>query len=532
MGLYDTFIPVDWFYLAGAFGVVFIVSRVLKFVNGLKAVSWLPGLRLPLDQMSPPGVLISYCRWNPGLYLTWNERFTFYQGWNSETVSSVPFLLGPPSIYTSSLEVARQIVSSGPKSAWVKPIATSQTTSVWGDNILSTNNPEWRKHRRILGPAFTQSSTYTHLWSAAQRIYHEMTESEGWDMRDEVEIPVMQKLTFRFALNVILSTGFGIDLPWDSPPGQGDEVTLQQALRLYADHVTFFVLVPKWIQRLPFPWLKKMSTAYGVLHDYMHTQVAERRAGIGGEAELKSDIFSLLIHANEEDGKLSLTDSEVIGNVFSLLFAGHETTAQTFTIVLGYLGMYPDVQREMYDEIIRVVGRDREPVYEDFGKLQKILSLFFECVRLYPSGYLMIREAKEDTFLTIPKDGWSSETRTIAIEKGTHAIIDVVGIQLNPRYFDNPTRFDPSRWYGVSSESETVSAWSIGPRTCIGRKFAFVEAVCFLTLFIRDWHVEPILRKGESTEEWRERVMVPKLMLSLGVQDVPVKLTRRTSRKQ
>ncbi|KAI0064333.1 cytochrome P450 [Artomyces pyxidatus] len=531
MTFYDNIVVAPWLYLAVALGLVFIVSRVLKLVNGLKAVSWLPGFRLPLDQLGPPGALIPYCWWNRGMYLTWNERFTFYQGWNSETVSSVPFLIGPPAIYTSSVEVARQIVGGGPKSAWIKTLGTTRVTSVWGDNVLSTNNPEWRKHRRILGPAFTQTSTYVRLWSNAQRIYHEMTAFEGWDTQDEIEIPVMQKLTFRFALNVILSLGFGVDLPWDSPPGQGDEVTLQEALRLYSDNVMFFVLVPKWIQRLPFPWFKKMAVSHRVISDYMHGQVTERRAEINGGAESKSDVFSMLIQASEEDGKLSLTDSEVIGNVFSLLFAGHETTAQTFTIAIGYLGIYPDVQQEMYDEILQVVGKDRDPVYEDFGSLQKILALFYECVRLYPSGYIMLREATEDTVLTIPNDGWAPGTRTIAIEKGTHGIVDVIGMQLNPRYFDNPSKFDPSRWYGVSSDSETISAWSIGPRTCIGRKFAFVEAVCFLTLFIRDWHVEPILRKGESTEEWRERVMVPKLMLSLGVQDVPVKLTRRTYRK-
>ncbi|KAI0061763.1 cytochrome P450 [Artomyces pyxidatus] len=530
MVTYDTLAAnVDWRIAGSTLLLFFIVSRVLKFIRGLKAVSWLPGLRTALEQ---PEGLLPTGRWNPGLYLIWNERFTLYQKWNSETVSIVPFLTGKPAIYTSSLEVTRQIVGGGPKSAWVKPELSSRATNIWGDNVLSTNNPEWRKHRRILGPAFTQTSTYVHVWSTTHRIYHEMTASEGWDASDEVEIQVLQKLTTKFALNVILASGFGIALPWDTPPGQGGEVNLQQALRAFADNVTYFIFAPEWVQRLPFPWFKKLAAGRRVLAEYMRSQVEERRAEIRGGAEVKSDVFSLLVRANEEEeGKLKLSDTEVIGNVFSLMFAGHETTAHTFSVVLGLLGIYPDVQQEMYEEVINVVG-NRDPVYDDFGKLQKILALFYESVRLYPSAYMLLRQAAEDTVLTIPEDGWGPGTRSIAIEKGTQAVIDIVGIQLNPRYFTDPEKFDPSRWYGVSSDSETVSAWSIGPRTCIGRKFAFVEAVCFLTLLIREWYVEPIMKPGETTAEWRERIMVPKLMITLSVGNMPIRLKRRASRGQ
>ena len=46
-----------------------------------------------------------------------------------------------------------------------------------------------------------------------------------------------------------------------------------------------------------------------------------------------------------------------------------------------------------------------------------------------------------------------------------------------------------------------------GPRTCIGRKFSIAEAVCFLTLLVRDWIIEPVMNPGETGEQWRERVM-------------------------
>ena len=70
-------------------------------------------------------------------------------------------------------------------------------------------------------------------------------------------------------------------------------------------------------------------------------------------------------------------------------------------------------------------------------------------------------------------------------------------------------------------------ACAAGPRTCIGRKFATTQAVCFLTALLRDYKVEPILRAKETRAEWRARVLDARLVITLGVKDVPVTFVRR-----
>ncbi|OJA12216.1 hypothetical protein AZE42_12986 [Rhizopogon vesiculosus] len=48
----------------------FTVSKVLQFVSGLKAVDYLPGLRVPFQPFSLPGVVVPEMSWNPSmLYL-------------------------------------------------------------------------------------------------------------------------------------------------------------------------------------------------------------------------------------------------------------------------------------------------------------------------------------------------------------------------------------------------------------------------------------------------------------------------------
>jgi cytochrome P450 len=70
----------------------------------------------------------------------------------------------------------------------------------------------------------------------------------------------------------------------------------------------------------------------------------------------------------------------------------------------------------------------------------------------------------------------------------------------------------------------------VGPRECLGRKFATVEAVSFLTLLIRDWKLEPLLQKGETIPEWKERVLDAQILITLGVKDAPVRFVRRNKR--
>jgi len=97
----------------------------------------------------------------------------------------------------------------------------------------------------------------------------------------------------------------------------------------------------------------------------------------------------------------------------------------------------------------------------------------------------------------------------------------MVGVQYNPRYFDSPNEYRPSRWYGVSSDSsEAFTAFSIGPRACIGRKFATTEAVCFLTLLLRDFIIRPFMRPRETKEAWQNRVLDARLGFTLDVVDV------------
>ncbi|KAF9553104.1 cytochrome P450 [Agrocybe pediades] len=505
-----------------------IISKTVAYRRGVQTVRDLPGFRILFHPLNLPGVILPTSWWNPGYLFPWYWRDSAYKRYGNDTISVVPFLAGPTGFYTSNLDVARQVITGAHKCSFFKHENSTQAFLLWGMNLVAADGDTWRKHRRIMGPAFN-NALYDMVWSETLRTYKEMISAEGWDSKDEIEIPVIQKLTFQLALLIIGKCGFGFSFNWFAPPKSDDgRMSIQEALRIVADTHMAAIFTPKWVQNLPIKGMQEMREAHDILTAFMQSQVAERKAELSSGGVPGSDAFTMLVKANEDEGsKYKLDDQELIGNVFVMLFAGHETTAHTLAATLGFLAMYDNLQDEVYQQIVEVVGLQRDPTMEDYPKLDKVLAAFYEALRMFPAGHIMIRDAFEDTVLHIPKPVGEEGTISVPIQKGMQVVVDMIGVQYNPRYFDQPEEYRPSRWYGLANESEAFSAFSIGPRACIGRKFATVESVCFLALILRDYKVEPLLNSGETRQQWRDRVLDGKVVLTLGVKDVPVRVTRR-----
>ncbi|KAF8068991.1 cytochrome P450 [Lyophyllum atratum] len=517
---------------------LFVLSRVVKLFNGLSAVGYLQGYRIPFQGAALPGALFPTSWWNLGLHAHWRWRSTLYKDFGADTFSVVPFLVGLPSIYTSNLDVMRQVVSGEQRTSFRKSKESNQVLIKWGHNLASASDMDmWRRHRRVMGPAFN-NKLYQMVWSETLDTYRQMESVEGWVGKSSIEIPAVQKLSTKMALLVIAKCGFGFDFDWSAPPtGPDGKMTIQEAVRILADSHAIALMMPDWVRYLPMPGFSKIREAFNEFSAFMRKEIDVRTAEVRNEeqsADERTDAFTMLVRANEREAKkLRLDDQEVIGNVFILLFTGHETSAHTISATLALLALHQEIQDEILEQIVSVVGYDRNPVYDDYSNLDKVLSAFYEALRLFPSAHIMVREASEDTILNLPSSDGQEGTTPLPVHKGTNVsipkiVMDMVGIHYSSRYFKDPEEFRPSRFYGTPNESEALSAFGIGPRACVGRKFATTEAVAFLTMLLRDWRVEPKLETGETRGAWREKVLArPTLGITLSVGQAPVRLTKR-----
>jgi cytochrome P450 len=124
--------------------------------------------------------------------------------------------------------------------------------SEWGQTLLTANKEDWRRHRRIIGPAFNPS-TYSLVWAETSQIYKEIITTEGWTQKDVVTLDPVQAYTTRVAFLVISACGFGLRFRWEGETETGDgDMGIQKAMRIWADSLVLRAIAPSWMYKLPF----------------------------------------------------------------------------------------------------------------------------------------------------------------------------------------------------------------------------------------------------------------------------------------
>lgn len=302
-------------------------------------------------------------------------------------------------------------------------------------------------------------------------------------------------------------------------------------LKLILDNcVLIFVFGPKFLGKTWLP--KKLRTLHEACTSFQqHMTEAyeqEKRLSSTGQAQAADQNFlTLLVRASQNEGPQNgtygqLTESEIYGNIFTFNFAGHDTTAHTFTFALYFLAANPEVQDWIHEEIRHVAGerRTQEMEYElDFPRLKRCLAVMLETLRLYTP----VPTSKfTDTSTQTLKVG--ADKRTIAVPPMTMMIPSYAALQTDPKWWGSDSLdWCPARWVKVQDSSAdksgpdveelitprrgTYLAWSGGARDCPGRKFSQVELVATLATLFRYHRVEPVPMAGETPEASRKRVL-------------------------
>ncbi|KAL5485009.1 hypothetical protein ACEPAI_7651 [Sanghuangporus weigelae] len=545
--------------LCGALLAAYLASRVYNIWNAqLNNDRRIPRLITPFQILSMIGAILPKSPFFRRFAFPWDERDSLYKNANLKTVVAIPLFYGRDVLYTSSLAVFHQAVGlHGPAQK-----SDMSILKILGENVVTAEGDTWKRHRRITAPAFNHS-TYRNVWETTEKVYADMLQNEGWVNMNQTPVADFNKITHKLALFIVSIVGFNIPMSWSEPPrDEKGQLSVQAMIFEVASSIMPRSQIPKWCYYLGIDKLKAIDEAYCKFEVFMHERIAEREAHLSKirategtkEADVSEsikDIFGRLVNARISEGKLSLSDEEIIGNCFIFAFAGHETTANTLSMALSLLALYPDKQEWVYNTIKSAIG-DRSPTFEDYDNLTGVLACFYEALRLYPAAYTMIRITAQDCIFSIPRRDDPDTIERISVKKGTPLYLDIVGMLYDPQTFPDPESFIPDRWTDSLSPGESnspsitkdtaaneVSAsspasslegfvgFSFGPRTCLGHKFAKVEAVAFLTLLLREWRVEVVLRDGETKEEWKARVLNPSLRVSMTVKEVPLKLVRR-----
>ncbi|RIB17060.1 cytochrome P450 [Gigaspora rosea] len=186
-----------------------------------------------------------------------------------------------------------------------------------------------------------------------------------------------------------------------------------------------------------------------------------------------------------------MTDDEIRGIMFDAFAAGTDTTSNTFCFVLYYITHHPEVKEKLLDELRTVFKDDwsRPVTMDDLNKLRYCEAIIKETSRIRPTVSMVSRFG--DQVDEVAGYKWPADILFIMY---------VRGINNNPRYWKDPEKFNPDRFYDPKEiEKQQKFAFTMfggGVRMCLGRNLAMIEMKILLASLYRKFDVELVDMKA------------------------------------
>lgn len=352
--------------------------------------------------------------------------------------------------------------------------------------LLTSSGRKWRERRKLITPAF-----HFRILESSLGIFNKHAHIMAEKVQQSLEKPFVDivPLLTMCSLDIICESAMGINLGAQCASEHHYVKNLHALFRACMD-------------RLNRPWLwwdvvyrltrqsREFNAKAKHVNAFIKQVIRERKELMtleqqSGDAEKLSQPFlDLLLTHHLKDP--SFTEDDINEEVNTFMFAGHDTTAASTTYALFLLGLHPEVQKKVHDELDSVFGTDykRPVVREDLTNMKYIECVIKESQRLYSTVPLFGRLLDED--LNIAQH---------TIPRGTTCIVFAQMLHRDPLYYPNPEVFDPSRFLAENNKGRHPFAFvpfSAGPRNCLGQKFAMMEEKVLLVTLLRRFTVKSL----------------------------------------
>jgi cytochrome P450 len=223
--------------------------------------------------------------------------------------------------------------------------------------------------------------------------------------------------------------------------------------------------------------------------------IDERKA----DSTSHNDLLDLLLGTRYEDTGMPMEEGQIIDEILVLLFAGHETTANTLSWLLHLLANHPEAGTKLRSVI-------QSTSIQDAPGNEYMNAVISEGMRLFPAAWMTDRVAlRDDRF------------GEYHFPKGTIVIPFFYGLHHNKKYWSDVNEFKPERFLHQDAtktrKTKNFFPFGAGPRMCIGNHFASMEMAIILHILLSRFDVTPT---KEIPEMWPLITLRPrKLFLNL-----------------
>ena len=430
------------------------------------------------------------------------------------------FDMGQPTLYINDIEIIKHVL--------IKDFDhfTDRRNLELNQNVESNryfmhtlkflNGESWKKMRLIMSPVFT---------SGKLKFMMPVVMDVADTMIEHFEPMAAKKVSFdckdhmlNFTAEVISRCGLGIEAnAFKNPEGlireikslAGDTSTgFWQGLKL----VIFFTL-PALAKRLPITFTSDRSMRHMI--DVIRKSMEARKKS--GSRRKRHDFIELFLKAMEESEsedanvetedqfekdaqqkhvspslmRKKFNDEEIelymISNAMVLFLAGLDTSSTMMSVCLYFLAKNLRVQEQLREEIDRAVmenNGDKHLEYNVVQTLPYLDKIINESLRLYP---LIFEERVCVKSYKIPGTNFT-------VPKGMLVQIPHMAIMRDPKFYPNPNNFDPENFSAENRAARSPYAFlpfGIGPRNCIGMRFALLQMKVSIFRIIADYKVLP-----------------------------------------
>ena len=355
-------------------------------------------------------------------------------------------------------------------------------------SVFGSEGDDWQRQRRMVMASFDPGHVkryFPALLKVAGRLAGRWAKAAQAGTEIDLQADLM-----RYTVDTIAGLAFGAEVNTLESDGN----VIQQHLdKIFpALHKRMFAILPTW-RLVRTPADRQLARSVVAVRAAVDGFVAKARARMAADPGLRDkpgNLLEAMLAAADQAGS-GISDEHVAGNVFGMLLAGEDTTANTLAWMIHLLWCNPLALARATEEVRRVLGPAHQPMtLAQMDQLDYVDACANETMRLKPvapiNGVLALH------------DGAVGD---VAIQAGTLVFCLTRRDSVADIHVPQASQFQPERWLpGATGAAAQMSAsarrtsmpFGAGPRICPGRYLALLEIKVAIATLLSQFDLQAV----------------------------------------
>ena len=361
-------------------------------------------------------------------------------------------------ILTQNPEFINYVLKENHRNYNKSELAT-RVSKFFGNGLLFSNGDYWLKQRRLIQPAFHREKLkglFNLIIKSIDVYLLEFPIGKNIDIH-----PLAQQLSF----NILIQSLFDIKLPYQ---------TMEEMRQIFTELQDFLIKdVNQPLRQFFYPITGTEKAKFKKakrLREILLEIILKRKK----RKKQYDDLLDMLLNSKYEDMGETMSNEQIVDEVLILIFAGHETTANTLSWLLYLLSTNKEATQKLTDSF-------HDSTIHECLNNEYLKATINEAMRLYPAVWMTERAAIED-----------DKFEDYSFPKNTIIIPFFFGLHRDKNLWNEELNFVPERFLinNKVTKLKNYFPFGAGPRMCIGNNFAIAEMSFFIFSFLKKFKIQ------------------------------------------